>query len=177
MTTTQAVVGDREQRVGVWRQVNAHDIGFLVGNMVDKARILMREAVVVLAPNVRCEQIVERGDGLAPGNRTRGFQPFRMLIEHGIDDVNEGFVAGKKTVAASQEIALKPAFAHMLAENFHNASISGQVFINRQGGGFPGLAGDIEKGIQAVGSGLVRTEDAEIACLEVALHDVAQIAA
>ncbi len=68
VAAAQAVVGHRKQRVGVGRQINAHHVGLLVQQVIDEARVLVREAVVVLAPDQRTEQIVERGDGLAPGN-------------------------------------------------------------------------------------------------------------
>ena len=58
----QAVIEDRQQAVGVGRQVHAHDIGLLVDDVVEKAGILMREAVVILLPDVGGEQIVQRRD-------------------------------------------------------------------------------------------------------------------
>src|SRR5262249_35607304 len=48
----QAVIGDRQQAVGVGRQVDADDLGLLVGNVVDEPRVLMAKAVVVLPPDV-----------------------------------------------------------------------------------------------------------------------------
>ena len=53
VAAAQAVVGDREQRVRVRRQVDADHLGLLVDDVVDEARVLVREAVVVLAPDVR----------------------------------------------------------------------------------------------------------------------------
>src|SRR5438067_2877763 len=55
VAAAQAVVGDRQQRVRVGRQVDADHLGLLVDDVVDKARVLVREAVVVLAPDVRAE--------------------------------------------------------------------------------------------------------------------------
>ena len=52
MTAAQAVVGDRKQRIGVGRQINSHDVGFLVGHVIDESRVLVREAVVVLPPHM-----------------------------------------------------------------------------------------------------------------------------
>ena len=49
----QAVICDRQQAVRVGRQVDADDLGLLVDDVVDEARILVGEAVVILAPNVR----------------------------------------------------------------------------------------------------------------------------
>ena len=56
------MVGDPEQRVGVRREINADDVGLLVDDEIDEAGILMAEAVMVLTPDVRGQQIVERGD-------------------------------------------------------------------------------------------------------------------
>ncbi|MNF04850.1 hypothetical protein D3C80_2044550 [compost metagenome] len=54
----QTMVADPEQGVGVRRQIDADDIGFLVGDEVDEARVLMGKAIVVLPPDMRGEQIV-----------------------------------------------------------------------------------------------------------------------
>ena len=48
----QALVGDGEQRVGVRRQVDPDHLGLLVDDVVDEARILVGEPVVVLPPHV-----------------------------------------------------------------------------------------------------------------------------
>ncbi len=53
MATLQAVVHNRQQAVGIGRQVNPHDIGLLVDDVVDEAGVLMREAVVVMTPDMR----------------------------------------------------------------------------------------------------------------------------
>jgi hypothetical protein len=68
VAAAQAMIGDREQRVGVGRQIDAHDVGLLVDHVIDEAGVLMAEAVVVLPPDVRGEQVIERRDGPAPGN-------------------------------------------------------------------------------------------------------------
>ena len=68
VAAAQAMVGDREQRVGVGRQIDADDVRLLVDHMIDEAGVLVAEAVVVLPPDVRGEQVVERGDGPPPGN-------------------------------------------------------------------------------------------------------------
>ena len=69
VAAAQAVVHDRQQRVGVRRQVDADDLGLLVDHVVDEARILVGEAVVVLAPDVRGEQVVQRRDRPPPRDR------------------------------------------------------------------------------------------------------------
>ena len=55
----QTVVGDRQQAVGIGRQIDPHYGGALVGDHVEKAGVLVREAVVVLAPDQRGDQQVE----------------------------------------------------------------------------------------------------------------------
>src|ERR1700722_3577276 len=64
---TQAVIENRQQAVGIRWKVNAHDISLLVDDVVEKSRILVREAVVILLPDVGSEQIVQRRDLSAPG--------------------------------------------------------------------------------------------------------------
>ena len=58
----EAVPRDREQRVRVRWQIDADDLGLLVDDVVDESRILVREAVVVLTPDVGGQEVVERGD-------------------------------------------------------------------------------------------------------------------
>jgi hypothetical protein len=52
IAAAQAVVGDAEQAVGVGRQIDAHDLGLFVDHVVDEAGILVRKAVMILAPDV-----------------------------------------------------------------------------------------------------------------------------
>ena len=47
VAAAQAVVGDREQAVRVRWEVDADDLGLLVDDVIDEARILVGEAVVV----------------------------------------------------------------------------------------------------------------------------------
>jgi len=49
------VVGDREEAVGIRRQIDADDLRLLVGDVVDEPRVLVGEAVVVLTPDVGAE--------------------------------------------------------------------------------------------------------------------------
>jgi len=67
IAAAKAMIGDGEETVGVGRKIDADDVSFLVDDVVYEARILMREAVVVLTPNMRCEEIVERCDGRRHG--------------------------------------------------------------------------------------------------------------
>ncbi len=59
IATTQAFVRDSQQRISIGWQVNTNDVGLLVDNMIDEARVLVRKAVVVLSPDVGGQQIVQ----------------------------------------------------------------------------------------------------------------------
>ena len=100
--------------------------------MIDEAGILMAEAVVILPPHVRRQQVVERRDRPAPRNAARRLEPLRVLIEHRVDDVNERFIAGEEAVTSRQQVAFEPSLAQMLAEHFHDASLRGEVLVGWQ---------------------------------------------
>ena len=55
--------------------------------------------------------------GLPPRNVARDLEPFGVLVEHGIDDVNKRLVAGEEAVASGEQIAFQPALAHVLAQH------------------------------------------------------------
>ena len=59
VAAAQTMVGHREQAVRVRRQINANDVRFFVHNVIDESGILMREAIVVLAPDVRRKQVIQ----------------------------------------------------------------------------------------------------------------------
>src|SRR5215471_13684918 len=63
----QAVVGNRQQRVDVRRQVNSHHFGALVKNHVQEPGVLMGKTVVVLPPDGGSNQDVQRRDLGPPG--------------------------------------------------------------------------------------------------------------
>ena len=167
----QALVGDRQQRVGVRRQPDAHDVGLLVDHMVDEAGVLVAEPVVVLAPDVRGQEVVQRRDRRAPAELARGLQPLRVLVEHRVDDVDERLVAGEQPVAAGQQVALEPALARVLGEDLHHPPVGREILVVGQLAPQPRLAGRLVHRLQAVGRVLVRREQAEVALREVAPHD------
>src|SRR4051812_17603015 len=68
VAAAQAVIGDREQAVGVGRQVYPHDLRLLVYDVVDKAGILVAEAVMILPPYMAGQQVVQRADRPPPWN-------------------------------------------------------------------------------------------------------------
>ena len=148
---------------------------FLLHGVIDEAGILVRKAVVVLAPDVGREQIIERRDGRAPGNfLARGLEPLGVLIEHRIDDVNESLVGGKQAVPAGEQIAFEPALAGMLAQDLHHPPIGRQVIVAGDCVGEPGAVGHFEQRAETIGAGFVGAENAEVARFQVELHHVAE---
>ena len=55
VAATQAVVHYRQQAIRIRWQVNPHDVGLFVHDVVDEPRVLVSEAVVILAPDMRGE--------------------------------------------------------------------------------------------------------------------------
>ncbi len=111
----QAMIHHGEQAIRVRRQIHAHDLRLLVDHMVDEPGILMGEAIVILTPYMGTQQVVEGCDLDAPRQSRRHLQPFRVLVEHGIDDMNEGLVAIEEAVPPGQQVSFEPPFALMLA--------------------------------------------------------------
>lgn len=91
--TTKAVVHGGEQTIGIRRKVDTHNIRALVGNNVEETRILVRKAIVVLTPDGSCEEDVERRDLLPPFDLETLLDPFAVLVDHTVNDVDERFVA------------------------------------------------------------------------------------
>ena len=168
----QAVVGHREQAVRVGRQVDADDLRLLVDDVVDESGILVREAVVVLAPDVRAEQVVERRDRPPPGDLARHLQPLRVLVEHRVDDVDERLVTVEQPVPAGQQVALEPALALVLGEHLHHAAAGCEVVVAGEDLGVPRAVRHLEHRAQPVRGGLVGAEEAEP--VAVAVDHVAQ---
>ena len=118
------MIGDAQQAIGIRRQIYPHDIRAFVGDHVEKTGILVSESIVILAPHQRGDQQVDGGNRRAPAQLVlRLLQPFRMLVEHRIDDMHERLVRGKEAVPTSENVALEPAFECVLAEHFHDPAI------------------------------------------------------
>ena len=141
----QAMIHGRQQAVGVGRKVDAHHLGLLVDDVVDESGVLVREAVVILPPDVGGQQVVERGDAAPPRQFRTHLQPLGMLGEHRIDDADERLVAVEQPVPAGEQISLQPALALMLAEHLHHASLGREEYIILDGPGFPLPIGDFER--------------------------------
>ncbi len=175
ISAPQTVVGDREESVGVRGEIDAHDLGLLVHDVIDEAGILMRESVVVLTPDVGGEEVVERSDRAAPGDLVVGhLEPFRVLVEHRVDDMNESLIRRKKAVAAGEEIAFQPALARVLAQDLHDAPARREIFVFGQRVRHPCAIGHLKQSVQPVRGGFVRAEDAKVPRLVIELHHVAQ---
>lgn len=69
----------------------------------------MREAIVILSPYSGCEEDVERCNLLPPLDFEALLNPFTVLIDHGVNDVNERFVAVEQSVSTGQDVAFEPA--------------------------------------------------------------------
>ena len=123
IAAAQTMVGDREQAVRIGRQINADHLGLLVHDVIDEARILVREPIVILPPDMRTEQVIERRNGPPPRNMIADLQPFRVLVEHRINDVNERLVAGEEPMAPREQITFEPSLALVLAQHLHHAAI------------------------------------------------------
>ena len=87
------MLGHGQQRVGIRREIDPDDLGALVRDMIDETGVLVRETVVILPPNVRCQKIIQRRNRTPPGYIARRLQPFRVLIEHRVHDMNKALVA------------------------------------------------------------------------------------
>ena len=66
VAAAQAVIGDGEQRVGIRRKIDAHDLALLGEHVIDESRILVAEAIVILPPDMRSQPVIERGNGAPP---------------------------------------------------------------------------------------------------------------
>ena len=89
----QAVIKDGKQAIGVGRQIDAHNVGLLVNDVIEETRILMCETVVILLPHMGGKQVIERRNLSPPWQLQTDFQPLRVLAEHRVDDANEGLIA------------------------------------------------------------------------------------
>ena len=117
-------------------------------------------------------RLIGRHGGAPVQFHFRFLQPFGVLVEHGIDDVNEGFVGGEEAVAAGENVAFEPAFEGVLAEHLHDAAGKVELaavgvfrFVLRE----PGFFRSGVNGREAVRGGLVGAEDAE--GIHIAAHD------
>ena len=178
ITAADAVVKAAQQTVGIRRQIQADNVGLLVGNVVQEAGVLMGVAVVVLLPDIGGQDQIQRCNALPPRQLIADLEPLCVLCHHGVHHADEALVAGKEAVAAGEQIAFQPALAQVLGQHrVHDAAIMGKELINRDDGRVPVALGSLEALVQAVGHGLVRSEDAEVLCVGVQLEHITDVTA
>ena len=165
---TQAVVVGGQQGVCVRRQVHPHDLRALVDDVVDEAGILVAEAIVVLAPDMAGQKVIQASDRPSPRNVISDLQPLGVLIEHRVDDVDEGLVAVEQSVSAGQQVTLQPTLALVFGEHLDHPAGPSQVFVDlgTEELRVPLLVGRFEDRLQSVRRGLVRPEDPEVVRIE-----------
>ena len=143
--------------------------------MVEEAGVLVGEAVVVLLPHVGREQVVQRRDVAAPRQLRGDLEPFGVLVEHRVDDVDERLVAVEQPVPSGQQISFEPPFALMLTEHrIQHAPPWREELIAGDGAGLPLPVGDLENRAEHVRQGFVGAEESEVAQLVVEGDDVTQ---
>src|SRR5204863_8639764 len=129
--------------------------------------ILVGEAVMVLPPDMRCEQIIQGSYRAPPRQLPRDLEPLGVLVEHRIDDVDKGLIAREQAVASGQQIAFEPALAKMLAQHLHYAALPREMDVIGLDLLHPNTLSCLEDIVQAIGRGLGRTRQAEIATVRV----------
>ena len=88
----KAMIHSREETVGIGRQVDAYDIWALVRHNIEETWILVRESVMILTPHSCCEKDVERSNLLPPLDLETLLNPFAVLIDHTVNDMDERFI-------------------------------------------------------------------------------------
>ena len=174
MPAPQAVIHYREQAICVRRQIHADDLGLLVDNMINEPGILVCEPIVVLPPHMGGQDVIQRGDLPAPRQAEGDLEPLGMLVEHRIDDMDQGLVAVEHTVPASEQVSLEPALALMLGKDFHHAALGSQELISRFCFGVPLPRRCFEDGSEPVGQGLVGAENPEVPLILIVSNHVAE---
>ena len=53
------MVRNRNQHIGIGREIDPYDLRLLVHDMIDETRVLMAETVVVLPPNMGSEKVIQ----------------------------------------------------------------------------------------------------------------------
>src|SRR5437588_3981495 len=157
------MIGHGKQAIRVRRQINADDFCLLVDDVIYEPWVLMTEAVVVLPPDVRGEQIVERSDGTPPGDVSRRLQPLGVLIKHRINDVYEGFITVEEAVTTCEEIAFEPALTEMFAQDLHHATRWREVVVGFKNRFDEDSISRFKESVQAIRRGLVRPHHTEVA--------------
>jgi hypothetical protein len=161
----KTVIHNRKQTVAIGRKVDSDNLRTLVGDNVKETRILVCEAIVVLTPNDSSQQDVERSNLGTPLNFETLFDPFAVLVDHGVNDMNERLVAVEQSMPTTQEVTLKPTFAVVLRKHLDNTSSLGEVAtigILFEVLAHPDLFTSSVDTAKLVGLGLIRTKETEV---------------
>ena len=70
-------------------------------------------------------EAIGRRHGMSRGH----LQPLRVLVEHRVDDVDEGLVAVEEAVPAGEQVALEPALAQVLGQHLHHPAVGREVLV------------------------------------------------
>lgn len=179
----ETMVHDREKTVTVGREVDTDNLGGLVGDDVEETRVLVSETVVVLTPDGGSKENVKRGDFGTPFDLETLFDPLAVLVNHRVDDMDEGLIRVQlegeishkieksikdrthKTVSTRQDITLKPSFNSVLRQNLHHSTrmnkvtsigVLGQVVRH------PNLLTSLIHSSEFVGLSLIRAKKTEV---------------
>jgi hypothetical protein len=74
-------------------------------SIMETNRVLVRKTVVILTPDCGCEQNVERSDLLPPFDLEALLDPLAVLIDHGVNDVDEGLIAVEQAMSPRKDVA------------------------------------------------------------------------
>jgi hypothetical protein len=119
---------------------------------------------LTLTPHCAGEQDVQRGNGLTPGHLETLLDPLGMLVDHGVNDVDEGLVAVEKSMATGENVAFEPALHGVLRQHLHDSAFRAEVaavFVLRQVSVHPDLLSSLVDFAELVALRLIRTHDAE----------------
>jgi hypothetical protein len=98
-----------------------------------------------------------------------------VLVEHRIDDVNEGLIAVEQPVSSGEQIALQPTLALVLTEHgVEDAPVGREEFIIPIGSGIPLAIGCFKDRAQKIRERLIGTEDPEVALIFIQLGHIPQ---
>jgi hypothetical protein len=159
------MVGNGKKTVSVWGKVDSDNVGTLVGNDIEETWILMGETIVILSPDGSGKKDIEGGNLCTPRNLVTFFDPLTMLVDHGVDDVDEGLVGVEETVATREKVTFQPTFASVLGKYFHDTTSHHKIstiLIFLEVLSHPDLLSGLVDLAKLVGLSLIRTEDTEV---------------
>ena len=101
---------------------------------------------------------------MTPGHLETLLDPLGMLVDHGINDVDEGLVAVEKSMATGENVAFEPALHGVLRQHLHDSAFRAEVaavFVLWQVSVHPDLLSSLVDFAELVALRLIRTHDAE----------------